>query len=75
VSLAFLKEGANVIVTYRNDQEFADLNRQCCGLHRERSARMAKTMPTTKLGKALRGQREVTPIELSGPNGQPVQFS
>ena len=26
VSLAFLKEGAEVIVTYRNDQEFADLN-------------------------------------------------
>jgi NAD(P)-dependent dehydrogenase (short-subunit alcohol dehydrogenase family) len=26
VSLAFLKEGADVIVTYRNDQEFADLN-------------------------------------------------
>lgn len=25
VSLAFLKEGADVIVTYRNDQEFADL--------------------------------------------------
>jgi hypothetical protein len=27
------------------------------------------------LGKQLLGQRDVTPIELSGPNGQPVQFS
>ena len=26
------------------------------------------------LGKQLLGQRDVTPIELSGPNGQPVQF-
>src|ERR1700680_1393022 len=26
VSLAFLREGAEVIVTYLNDQEFADLN-------------------------------------------------
>lgn len=27
------------------------------------------------LGKQLLGQRDVTPIELSGPNGQTVQFS
>jgi hypothetical protein len=27
------------------------------------------------LGKQLLGQRDVTPIELSGPNGEPVQFS
>lgn len=27
------------------------------------------------LGKQLLGQREVTPLELSGPQGQPVQFS
>jgi hypothetical protein len=27
------------------------------------------------LGKQLLGQRDVTPIELSGPNGGPVQFS
>jgi hypothetical protein len=27
------------------------------------------------LGKQLLGQRDVTPIELSGPNGQPVQLS
>jgi len=27
------------------------------------------------LGKQLLAQRDVTPIELSGPNGQPVQFS
>jgi hypothetical protein len=27
------------------------------------------------LGKQLLGQRDVTPFELSGPNGQPVQFS
>ena len=27
------------------------------------------------LGKQLLGQRDVTPIELSGPNGHPVQFS
>jgi hypothetical protein len=27
------------------------------------------------LGKQLLGQRDVTPIELSGPSGQPVQFS
>src|SRR6266478_6280107 len=27
------------------------------------------------LGKQLLGQRDVTPIEFSGPNGQPVQFS
>lgn len=27
------------------------------------------------LGKQLLGQRDVTPIELSGPNGQPAQFS
>jgi hypothetical protein len=27
------------------------------------------------LGKQLLGQRDVTPIELSGPNGDPVQFS
>jgi hypothetical protein len=26
------------------------------------------------LGKQLLGQRDVTPIELSGPNGQPVKF-
>jgi hypothetical protein len=27
------------------------------------------------LGKQLLGQRDITPIELSGPQGQPVQFS
>jgi hypothetical protein len=27
------------------------------------------------LGKQLLGQRDVTPIELSGPNGEPVQMS
>src|SRR6266851_1007653 len=27
------------------------------------------------LGKQLLGQRDVTPIELSGPHGEPVQFS
>jgi hypothetical protein len=27
------------------------------------------------LGKQLLGQRDITPIELSGPNGNPVQFS
>ena len=27
------------------------------------------------LGKQLLGQRDVTPIEVSGPNGDPVQFS
>jgi hypothetical protein len=27
------------------------------------------------LGKQLLGQRDITPIELSGPNGEPVQFS
>ena len=27
------------------------------------------------LGKQLLGQRDVTPIELSGPNGEPVQLS
>lgn len=27
------------------------------------------------LGKQLLGQRDITPIELSGPHGQPVQFS
>src|SRR6266567_3753562 len=27
------------------------------------------------LGKQLLGQRDVTPIELSGPQGEPVQFS
>jgi hypothetical protein len=27
------------------------------------------------LGKQLLGQRDVTPVELSGPNGNPVQFS
>jgi hypothetical protein len=27
------------------------------------------------LGKQLLGQRDVTPIELSGPRGEPVQFS
>jgi hypothetical protein len=27
------------------------------------------------LGKQLLGQRDVIPIELSGPNGEPVQFS
>ena len=27
------------------------------------------------LGKQLLGQRDVTPIELSGPNGKPVKFN
>ena len=79
---AWFGVSVRTIETRRKDPQFAEVMNRGRAKGRISVRRMQmKTLESGNatmgiwLGKQLLGQRDVTPIELSGPNGEPVQVS